>query len=321
MSTQSITVREDYARDDDSITWVLSIFICLLLYLLVFVVGHWAWSQWNSLDSAAPKSRQPIALTTAAPEVIKQIQEIEVKKRQREIALEKEALALQDALKNSKDGKKSVNKITEKSVEKNKLVKKDLSTRSQAERFELPLGDLLAKSKALAQRSSVGLSQSTTQAKAFNFKAVAVDEKTEVVAKTLVADRLSGATYEGGLLSHAKGPEGLIFKPIEEEVRISEGLPLELIQMVVEENQIQLRYCYEIQLLKAPDLQGEVKSEWQISPEGVISQIQLASSVFEGSDFFSCLEKKMKSWKFPKPKGGVNVMVKYPMRFSKKEVM
>ena len=321
MSTPSIIIREDYARDDDSITWVLSLFLCLLLYLLVFVVGQWAWTQWNSLESAAVESRKPIALTTAAPEIIKQIQEIEVRKRERDVALGEEALTLQDALGDSKDGKKSVNKITEKSVEKNKLVKQDVSTRSQAEKFQLPLGDLLAKSKALAQRSSVGVSQSKTQAKAFNFKAVAVDERTEVVAKTLVADRLSGATYEGGLLSHAKGPEGLIFKPIVEEVRISEGLPLELIQMVVEENQIQLRYCYEIQLLKSPDLQGEVNSEWQISPEGVIAQLQLASSVFEGSEFFSCLEKKMKSWKFPKPKGGVNVMVKYPMRFSKKEVM
>ncbi len=264
--------------------------------------------------------KREVRVQTAAQEVVKQIQMIEIKKKellQRELA----SVQLKEAAFKAKNKKRAVTKNTPKEIQKNKMVTRDVSNRAQEEKFNLPLADLLAKSQALASKSAPGVAQSRTASKAFNLNSVAIADKTEVSSDLLVADRLSGATYDGGLVGHANGPKGLIFRPAQDELQISEGLPLELIQMVVEENEVQLRYCYEIQLLKSSQLEGEVGSEWVISADGGVEAVQFSSPAFQETGLFSCLEKKMKAWKFPKPKGGVSVSVKYPMRFLKKEVL
>jgi hypothetical protein len=306
--------------EDDSRVWILSLLISLLLYVLLGLFGTSAWKTWKQIPSSTVSIQREVKVQTAAQDVVKQIQMIEIKKREiqrQEIA----AAQLKEAALKSKNQKRSVTKNTAQEIQKNKLVKKDISSRSQNEKFNIPLADLLARSQALANKPVAGVAQATGASKAFNLTSVAIGEKAEVSSDLLVADRLSGSTYEGGLVAHAQGPQGLIFRPARDELEISEGLPLELIQMVVEENEIQLRYCYEIQLLKSPSLEGEVGSEWKITAEGSIESVHFSSTQFEETGLFSCLEKKMKAWKFPKPKGGVSVSVKYPMRFLKKEVL
>ncbi len=313
-------IQSHQLHEDDSRVWILSLLISLLVYVLLGVFGASAWKAWKQIPAPTVSMKREVSVQTAAQEVVKQIQMIQIKKKE----IQKQEIAsaqLKEAALKSKKQKRVVTKNTLQEVQKNKLVSKDISNRSQTEKLNLPLADLLARSQALAKKSAPGVAQSAGTSKGFNLTSVAISDKSEVSSDLLVADRLSGATYDGGLVAHAQGPQGLVFRPAQDELEISEGLPLELIQMVVEENEIQLRYCYEIQLLKAPNLEGEVGSQWSITAEGGVESVQFASTVFEETGLFSCLEKKMRAWKFPKPKGGVSVSVKYPMRFLKKEVL
>ena len=316
-------LHHDRLHEDDSKVWLLSLLASLLLYFLLVHWGARVWEEWRRLDASTAVVRQTIKVSSTSQEVIQKIQEIEVRRKEREAEAQKqqEIVQIKDVQFKGKADGAQITKNTPDKVEKNKAVKKNISNRSQAENFNIPLSDLLARSKSATKKSAAGVAQSATPSRAFNLSSIDVTEKTQVQSKILVADRLSGSTYEGGLVEHTNGPKGLIYKPTKDEMSISEGLPLELIQMVVEENEIQLRYCYEIQLLKSPNLEGAVNSAWKINAEGAVESVQLSSAIFDSTGLFSCLENKMKAWKFPKPKGGVSVLVNYPMRFSKQEVL
>lgn len=74
----------------------------------------------------------------------------------------------------------------------------------------------------------------------------------------------------------------------------------------------QVRRCYENELNKTPGLEGLVTVGFQINGQGRLNYSKVIKSSLGSPAAESCITKKMMNWKFPKPKGGVNVNINYP---------
>ncbi len=74
----------------------------------------------------------------------------------------------------------------------------------------------------------------------------------------------------------------------------------------------QVRRCYENQLKTNPSLEGLVTIGFEIGGNGMLNYSNIIKSSLGNKKVESCITNKMMGWKFPKPKGGVNVKVDYP---------
>lgn len=74
----------------------------------------------------------------------------------------------------------------------------------------------------------------------------------------------------------------------------------------------QVRRCYENQLNKQPGLEGLVTVSFQINGTGMLNYSKVKNSSLKSPVVEKCITNKMMNWKFPKPKGGVNVNINYP---------
>ena len=108
-------------------------------------------------------------------------------------------------------------------------------------------------------------------------------------------------------------------KKKEREVVISQGTPVirgsldkELIRRVIKRHINQIRYCYERQLQANPGLNGKIRIEWVITAQGRVRNTKLAESTMGNVQVERCMMRKIRSWIFPKPKGGGIVIVTYP---------
>ncbi|CAN5863011.1 hypothetical protein BH11MYX3_BH11MYX3_24530 [soil metagenome] len=77
-----------------------------------------------------------------------------------------------------------------------------------------------------------------------------------------------------------------------------------------------LTACYDAQLAKDPGLRGTVTVQFFVAPTGVV-----IASAANGMDpvVASCVATALKTFAFPKPKGGGGVQVNYPLRFRPKD--
>ncbi len=89
----------------------------------------------------------------------------------------------------------------------------------------------------------------------------------------------------------------------------------EAVARVINENLGEVQYCYERALLKKPGLKGKLVLEWRISTSGRVSKVRQTTSTLQSAEVSSCIIRKLKKWRFPKPSGGV-VVVSYPFIFS-----
>jgi len=60
----------------------------------------------------------------------------------------------------------------------------------------------------------------------------------------------------------------------------------------------QLKYCYEQRLKANPDLEGRVSLTWTVE-NGTVTDVYVAGNTTGDSALASCMEKKVKRWKFP----------------------
>jgi hypothetical protein len=85
-----------------------------------------------------------------------------------------------------------------------------------------------------------------------------------------------------------------------------------MIRRYVKRNIQKITYCYEKELVADDTLQGTVKAEFTISPDGAVTS-STASGVH--ADVASCVAQVIEAIEFPKPKGGGAVHVSYPFTF------
>ena len=126
-----------------------------------------------------------------------------------------------------------------------------------------------------------------------------------------------GGTGGGG------GPGGNGRKIAASAVVVPEGDPAvegsltkEEIEAVIRANLAQIKACYERFLQSNRDLAGRVTTNFTISAEGRVTSASVASSDLGSPGAEGCMTGAIRRWKFPLPRGGGVVQVKYPFVFN-----
>jgi TonB family protein len=93
------------------------------------------------------------------------------------------------------------------------------------------------------------------------------------------------------------------------EVRGS--LDKELIRRIIRRHINEVKFCYESQLTRYPDLQGRVMVQFTIGANGQVMASVVQSSTMGNPPVEGCIANAVKRWEFPRPQGGI-VVVTYP---------
>ncbi len=125
----------------------------------------------------------------------------------------------------------------------------------------------------------------------------------------------------GGEGGYGEGIGGL-GKKVDHDITISPGSPIimgsldkEIIRRVIKQHIAQIRYCYEKELVRNPGLFGKVATQFTISASGSVQSADVTQSTLGSTEAERCICAKIRTWQFPKPKGGGIVIVKYPFIF------
>lgn len=93
------------------------------------------------------------------------------------------------------------------------------------------------------------------------------------------------------------------------------GLSKEVIAKVIKDHQREIKYCYESELNKIPDLAGKVAVLFVIGPDGSVQEANVNETSLNNSNAEQCMLTRIKRWKFPEPQGGGIVTVTFPWIF------
>ena len=97
---------------------------------------------------------------------------------------------------------------------------------------------------------------------------------------------------------------------------VSGGLTAGEISSVIRKNLNQIRHCYEQFLQRIPGKAGKVAVKFTINKSGRTSSFSIRKSNISDRSFRNCISIRIKTWKFPRPRGGSNVTVNYPFVFN-----
>ncbi len=94
------------------------------------------------------------------------------------------------------------------------------------------------------------------------------------------------------------------------------GLDRDIIRRIVRAHIDEVRACYNDGLGRDPGLEGRVVTEFKIDGEGrVMGPPRIATSVGD-VEVDTCVAGAVEGWRFPKPRGGGEVLVTYPFVLS-----
>jgi hypothetical protein len=114
-----------------------------------------------------------------------------------------------------------------------------------------------------------------------------------------------GAGGLGGRRAHA--PDVI---PGQANVRGS--LDKEIIRRIIRRHINEVKYCYEQELTKKPDLGGRIMVQFTIAASGQVIASVLQNSTMSNARVENCTVQAVRRWEFPKPLGGGIVIVSYP---------
>lgn len=97
--------------------------------------------------------------------------------------------------------------------------------------------------------------------------------------------------------------------------KLPPGYDRDLVLKVVRRHQNQIRFCYESELSRAPELAGKVTVAWTIGASGSVEAAEIAESVLGNERVEACIVQRVKQWKFPEPSGGQEVAITFPWVF------
>lgn len=109
--------------------------------------------------------------------------------------------------------------------------------------------------------------------------------------------------------------EGVLRSSPEERVTLGALRP-DQIDEVVQRNLSQIRYCYQRELQRSPELAGKVSVRFTIARDGTVSAAR-ASGSLESDAVTGCITRRFLQMRFPEPRGGGIVVVSYPFVFSR----
>jgi hypothetical protein len=108
------------------------------------------------------------------------------------------------------------------------------------------------------------------------------------------------------------GGQALSALPMAQEARIESGLDRSQIQATIMRYLSQVRACYEEGLKRNQALIGQITMNFEVNGGGMLNYANVQRSSLGDRGVEDCVSTKMLTWKFPQPRGGVNVKVSYP---------
>ncbi len=100
---------------------------------------------------------------------------------------------------------------------------------------------------------------------------------------------------------------------------VTGSLDRRLIQKVIRQHSGELRACYERELNRTKDISGRVVVQWTINPKGEVKKVSIVESTLNNKNVEQCITNSIRHWRFPAPKDGGEVDVKFPFTFSPME--
>jgi hypothetical protein len=100
--------------------------------------------------------------------------------------------------------------------------------------------------------------------------------------------------------------------PLSQDATVEGGLDRSVISATIMRYLSQVRACYEEGLKNKPELIGQVTMNFEINGSGNLTFARVQRSSLGDRGVEQCISTRMMTWKFPTPKGGVNVKVSYP---------
>lgn len=100
--------------------------------------------------------------------------------------------------------------------------------------------------------------------------------------------------------------------PLANDAKVDEGLDRSQIQATIMRYLSQVRACYEEGLKRNQALIGQVTMNFEVNGGGNLNFARVQRSSLNDRPVEDCISQKMMNWKFPQPRGGVNVKVSYP---------
>ena len=95
----------------------------------------------------------------------------------------------------------------------------------------------------------------------------------------------------------------------------SGNLPKSVIRRVIQSRAGAYQNCYERQLQVKRDLNGKIEMSIKISGRGKVLLARVLNSTMNSPPVEQCIAKNIRKLKFPAPKNGKKVIVRYPFRF------
>ena len=108
----------------------------------------------------------------------------------------------------------------------------------------------------------------------------------------------------------------VVTQPRLSQIKGTGELSKDEIQRVITAHVGEIQYCYEKQLRQNSGLAGRVVLEWVIAPTGAVAVVKVATSSLASTEATKCMMDRVKTWKFPKPRGNGGVTITYPFVFN-----
>ena len=93
------------------------------------------------------------------------------------------------------------------------------------------------------------------------------------------------------------------------------GLSKDVIMKVIKRHQNEIKFCYEQEAQKNPDLAGKVAVGFTIDPTGTVADANVTETTLNNGNAENCMLSRIRRWKFPEPEGGGVVQVNFPWVF------
>ena len=119
-------------------------------------------------------------------------------------------------------------------------------------------------------------------------------------------DKTYGGHVGGSMKRHATVPDPVVGVP-----DIKGRLDKELIRRIVRRHLNEVKFCYEQEAIRHPDIGGRLIVQFTIGGNGIVSNSAVAKSMGNGV-VDQCVSQAVRRWEFPSPEGGGIVIVSYP---------
>lgn len=108
-------------------------------------------------------------------------------------------------------------------------------------------------------------------------------------------------------------------KPVDRGLGVPGGWTISATQIkgTIQQNQGQVRACYERELKTSPTMRGKVVVGWTIGADGKVRSPKVVSNTTGNREMLPCIRRSIKSWRFPKAQSPQDI--EYPFVFKPRD--